>query len=87
VPFDPTDVELFTWAFRIQPPWKRQAELAPLICYEAVYPDFAARVMRPQEANYLSPSATKSWFGHSIRPSAKSIYRWPVCERLKVTAG
>jgi apolipoprotein N-acyltransferase len=40
--------------------------LAPLICYEAVYPDFAARLAAQSEL--LITISNDSWFGSSIGP-------------------
>jgi len=40
--------------------------LAPLICYEAVYPDFAAR--QAAQSDLLITISNDSWFGSSIGP-------------------
>jgi apolipoprotein N-acyltransferase len=50
-----------------QPPLEAAGyRLAPLICYEAVYPDFAARMAAQSEL--LITISNDSWFGHSIGP-------------------
>ncbi|MEH6388201.1 MAG: apolipoprotein N-acyltransferase [Pseudomonas profundi] len=41
-------------------------ELAPFICYEAVYPDFAARLAA--QSQLLISISNDSWFGRSIGP-------------------
>ena len=41
-------------------------ELAPFICYEAVYPDFAARLAA--QSQLLISISNDSWFGKSIGP-------------------
>jgi apolipoprotein N-acyltransferase len=41
-------------------------KVAPYICYEVVYPDFAATLAR--EADYLLTISNDSWFGRSIGP-------------------
>ena len=50
-----------------QPPLQAAGyALAPLICYEAVYPDFAARLAAQSEL--LITISNDSWFGSSIGP-------------------
>ena len=50
-----------------QPPLQAAGHrLAPLICYETVYPDFAARQARHSEL--LITISNDSWFGKSIGP-------------------
>jgi len=43
-----------------------QISIAPFICYEVVYPDFAARLARQSEV--LLTVSDDSWFGDSIGP-------------------
>jgi apolipoprotein N-acyltransferase len=40
--------------------------IAPLICYEVVYPDFAAA--QSQDSDFLLTVSNDIWFGHSIGP-------------------
>ncbi|WP_235906691.1 apolipoprotein N-acyltransferase [Pseudomonas saliphila] len=50
-----------------QPPLNAMGhELAPFICYEAVYPDFAARLAG--QSQLLISISNDSWFGKSIGP-------------------
>ncbi len=51
----------------VQPPLQAAGyRLAPFICYEAVYPDFAARLAAQSEL--LITISNDSWFGESIGP-------------------
>lgn len=51
----------------VQAPLKAAGyQLAPFICYEAVYPDFAARLAAKSEL--LITISNDSWFGESIGP-------------------
>lgn len=51
----------------IQPPLEAAGyQLAPFICYEAVYPDFAARLAA--QSQLLITISNDSWFGESIGP-------------------
>jgi apolipoprotein N-acyltransferase len=56
--------------------------VAPLICYEIVYPDLAARSAR--NAELLVTISNDSWFG---APSARcSTCRWRACAPWKTAA-